>query len=348
MAKGYSIGPITGILKPKFRAISLSVGEGFNPPEGVDIFLDLNTIVSALSTSQKFLTSLAFADNVETDMIYSILMTLQHWKIFGRNLQDVRYFLIVNDFEMGALAEQDTLKSYLVPYVNKMSGDRYKQFAYYWSEALKRIEIILKYVPNSYLIRCERFDSFIVPEITWDYEHTGRRRLIVTGNSLFTNYVYMPNTTVILRRYKKTGMSQLSEPAMIVQAISHIDDEVMSAFIKNRVFYNLLNAIIGDFDRGIIGLTPVGLSAFANDLIRAVERHEIPEDPSSIESVLPVVDEKFHSYLRQVYPLVDIPSHAKLIKPSMIEKMKSNMVDMYDIDGLRSLSIEGFNLIELL
>ena len=275
-------------------------------------------------------------------------MILQHWKKFCSKFNDVRYFFIYNDFEMGALAEQDVMKSYLVPYVNKMSGERYKQLVYYWNEAIKRVEIILKYVPSSYFIRCDRFDSYVIPDLMWDYEHTGRERVIITGNPFFTNYVYMKNTHVIYSRYGKSGMHQLTEPAMIVQAVSKIDEEIMVTFIRNRVFYNLLSSIIGNFDRGIIGLTQLGLSSFATDLLRAVERHEIPENPSSIESVLPVVKETFHSYLRQVYPLVDIPSHSKLIKPSMIEKVKSSMVDLYDIDGLSKLSVDGLNLIELL
>jgi hypothetical protein len=32
----------------------------------------------------------------------------------------------------------------------------------------------------------------------------------------------------------------------------------------------------------------------------------------------------------------------------MVEKVKSNLVDLYDIDGLRGLSVDGLNLIELL
>lgn len=346
--KEYSIGPLTGALKPKYRVISAALGEDFNPIEGVDFYFDLNTIVSALSTSQKFLTKLPFSEGVEADIISSILMILHHWKKYCSKFNDVRYFFIYNDFEMGALAEQDIMKSYLVPYVNKMSGERYKQLVYYWNEAIKRVEIILKYVPSSYFIRCDRFDSYVIPNLMWDYEHTGRERVIVTGNPFFTNYVYMRNTHVIYSRYGKSGMHQLTEPAMIVQAVSKIDEEIMVTFIRNRVFYNLLSSIIGNFDRGIIGLTQLGLSSFATDLLRAVERHEIPENPSSIESVLPVVKETFHSYLRQVYPLVDIPSHSKLIKPSMIEKVKSSMVDLYDIDGLSKLSVDGLNLIELL
>ena len=135
---------------------------------------------------------------------------------------------------------------------------------------------------------------------------------------------------------------------MIVQAVSKIDEDVMTTFIKNRVFYNILSEIIGDFDRGIIGLTQLGLSTFAADLLRAVERHEVPENPSSIESVLPVIKPTFHDYLRRAYPLVDIPSHTNMIKPSMIEKLKSNLVDLYDIDGLSQINVEGMNLLELL
>lgn len=341
-------GMCCGVLKPKFRVISTALGEDFNPVEGVDFFLDLNTVVSVLSGSNKFMTKLPFAENVEMHIISNILGILLHWKKFARNQNDARFFLIVNDTDISALAEKDTMKSYLTPYVNKMSKERNKQFVYYWNEAIKRVEIILKYIPSSYFIKCEKFDSYVVPNIMDDYEHSGRHRVIVTGNSFFTNYVYMKNAHLIYSRYNGFKVQQLFDPIMIVQSVSKIDEEIMSTFIKNRVFYNILSEIIGDFDRGIIGLTQLGLSTFAADLLRAVERHEVPENPSSIESVLPVLKPTFHDYLRKAYPLVDIPSHTNLLKPSMIEKVKSDLVDLYDIDSLSKIQIEGFSLLELL
>lgn len=341
-------GMCCGVLKPKFRVISTALGEDFNPAEGVDFFLDLNTVVTVLSGSNKFMTKLPFAENVEMHVISNVLGILLHWKKFARNMNDVRFFFIVNDMDISALAEKDTMKSYLSPFVNKMSKERYKQFVYYWNEAIKRIEIILKYIPSAYFVRCDKFDSYVVPNIMWDYEHTNRHRVIITGNPFFTNYVYMKNAHIIYSRYNGFKVQQLFDPVMIVQSVSKIDEEIMSTFIKNKVFYNILSEIIGDFDRGIIGLTQLGLSTFAADLLRAVERHEVPENPSSIESVLPVLKPTFHDYLRKAYPLVDIPSHTNLIKPSMIEKLKSELVDLYDIDSLSKIQIEGFSLLELL
>lgn len=346
--KPYSIGPITGLCKVRYKVITNLLGETFNPSKGLDVFIDLNTIVSALSTSQKFLNSLPFADGVEADIISCVLMTMKHWKDYTRKWDDVRIFLIENDFEMAGLVEQSVLQSYLVPYINKFQNDKYKQFTYYWKESIKRVEIILKYIPNAYMINCERFDSFVVPNIIDDYEKNERQRIIVSGNPLMTNYHYMKNTHLIYTRYKHTGMCQLSDPLMIVQSISKIDDEIMATFIKNRVFYNLLNAIIGDFDRGIIGLTQVGISCFATNLLRSVEKYEIPENPESIDSVLPGIDKSYHDYLRKSYPLIDIPTHSMLIPQSKIEKLKSSLIDLYDIDSLAKLSVNGLNLLELM
>lgn len=346
--KDFDMGPLFGMLKPKFRVISTALGEEFNPTEGVDFFFDLNSIVTALANSNKFLSKLPFSEGCEMDIISNTLGILLHWKKFARNLTDVRYFIIVNDMQISALAEKDAIKNYLTPFVKKMDGERYKQFVYYWNEAIKRVEIILKYVPSAYFVRCDKFDSYVVPNLMWDYEHTNRHRVIVTSNPFFTNYVYMKNAHILYSRYNGYKINQLFEPAMIVQAVSKIDEDVMTTFIKNRVFYNILSEIIGDFDRGIIGLTQLGLSTFAADLLRAVERHEVPENPSSIESVLPVIKPTFHDYLRRAYPLVDIPSHTNMIKPSMIEKVKSNLVDLYDIDGLSQINVEGMNLLELL
>ena len=343
--KAYSIGPIAGVcLKPRYSAISTFLGEDFNPINGFDIFLDLNSLVSALSGSKNFLQSLPFSENVEADIIANVLSVLKHWKDFGRKYEDVRIFMIVNDFEMGGLPEQDIIKSYLVPYLNKFDQERFAQFNYYWTEAMKKIEIILKYVPKSYLIRCNRLDSYIIPNIVDDYSKNGRFRFIVTSMPLMTMYMLEPNTKVEYSKYKH----QMIDPLMIVQSISNINHEIMATFVQNKVFYALLNMVVGDSDRGLIGITQHGISTFANDLMRAVERGEVPKDPKTIESILPIINPGFHDYLRKGFPLVDIDSHTKLIPQSMIEKIKSNMIDLYDIDGLRGISVDGFNLIELI
>ena len=92
----------------------------------------------------------------------------------------------------------------------------------------------------------------------------------------------------------------------------------------------------------------MGITSFAADLLRSVERSEIPSNPKNIESGLPIIQPGYHDYLRKAYPLVDIESHSRLIPQSMIEKVKSNMIDLFDIDGLSSLSVDGLNLMELL
>jgi len=46
--------------------------------------------------------------------------------------------------------------------------------------------------------------------------------------------------------------------------------------------------------------------------------------------------------------LVDIDTHTGLIPESIIAKVKSEMIDLYDIDGLRSFNVQGLNLLELL
>lgn len=342
----YSIGGLTGILKPKYRVITSIVGEDFNPCNGVDVFIDLNSLVSALSTNKKFQNSLPFSENVEEDIISSVLMILKHWKDYMKKWEDVRIIMMVNDFEMIMLAEEKQMKSYLMPYVHKYINDRYKQFVYHWNESIKRIEIILKYIPNSYLIKCNRFDSYVIPNVLDDT--CKRERIIISGSALMTNYHYLPRTHIIYSKYKFTGMTQVSDPLMIVQSITKIDDDIVKAFVMNKVFYNLLNAIVGDFDRGLIGLTQLGISKFATMLLRSVEKHDIPSDPKSIETVLPVINQSYHDYLKQAYPFIDIESHTKMIPSSMIEKIKTNMIDLYDIDGLSTFTVNGLNLIELL
>lgn len=345
-----SSGPISGLLKPKYKIISTILGELYDAPKGVDIFIDFNTMIHSLSTYQKYLNYLPFSDGneVEVDLMSSVLTTLNHWKNFARKFDNVRIFGMYNAFDIEHPAEAKHLKSYLIPYTNKFQHQRYQQFVYYWTEAMKKVQTILRYVPNMYLISCDRFDSYVLPNVLCDYEKTQRNRIIISGNSMMTCYHYMPNTKVLYTRYRKNGMQQLSDPLMIVQSITKVDEDIVVEFTKNSVFYNLLNIIVGDFDRGIVGMTQLGITTFAYNLLRGVEQNKIPVNPKSIESTLPVIDKVFHDYIIKSYPLVDIVKHTEMIPQSAIAKVKSDMVDLIDIDGLRNFSIDGLNLLELL
>ena len=343
--QSYSIGPLTGQLKPKYKAITIAIGEDYVPTSGVDIYIDLGSLLKSMTTSRKFMNSLPFAQNVQTDIVSGILLTFKHWKDYTNRWSNTRIIMMVNDLAPSNMAEQSVLKMYMKPYKHKYEDDRMQQLVYYWTESLKTVEVVLRYIPNGYLVRCDRFDSYVLPEMISD---KNRDRIIVTSDPFLTSHFYMNRTKVIYTRFGPYGMTQISDPQMLVHAVSRIDDDIVDTFIKNRVFYNTLQSFIGSKDRAIQGIQPMGVTAYASDLIRGVEQHKIPNNPTSVESILPVINPSYHEYVIKTYPLIDIPSHAKLITTSMVENIKSNMVDMLDIDGLAQLSIEGLNLLELL
>lgn len=343
----FSIGPITGVyMKPRYSSINTFVGEDFNPVNGLDIFLDFNTIINALGSASKFLNALPFAseDEVEEDIIASVLGVLKHWKDWSRKYEDTRIFIIMNSFEMKLLPEQDIIKSYLVPFVNKYDQERLAQMTYFWSEAMKKIEIVLNYIPKSYMIRCDSVDSYIIPSIIDDYSKNGRSRIIVSDVPMMTAYALENDVKFIFSRFKH----QMNDPDMIVKSVSGISEDVMKTFIQNKVFYSILLAIIGDFSRGLIGISQMGVSIFANDLLRAVEKGDVPRDPRSIDSILPIINPSFHDYLRKAYMLINIDNHSMLINQSTKETIRSKLVDKYDIDSLSKMSIKDLNLLELL
>lgn len=345
--KVVSSGRLSGALKPKYRVITTMLGEDYKPFHGLDVFIDFNTLVSGMSTYTKFLNNLPFMEHIDVDMISTVISTFLHWKNFTRKWEDVRIFGFVNAFEFGLLAESSQMKSYLVPYTSKFAEQRFSQLTYYWNEACKVIETIMKYVPNMYMIKCDRFDSYVIPNVIDDYTKNKRDRLVVSGNPLMTNYQFSPRTKVIYSRFTKDGISQLSDPIMIVQSMTKIKEDIMEEFTKSKVVFNLLNTIVGDFDRGIIGLPQTSITSVAFSLLRCMERHEIPTEPKSIESVLPAIDPKYHDYIIKAYPLIDVDLHSQMIKQSLIEKTRAKMIDLYDLDGLNSITIDGINLLEL-
>jgi hypothetical protein len=165
---------------------------------------------------------------------------------------------------------------------------------------------------------------------------------------MMTGYQFSERCKVIYSNFTANGMARLTDPIMVVQSITRIHEDIMVEFTRNKVCYNLLNTIIGDFDRGIIGLPQASITTIACSLLRCMERNEIPRDPKSIESVLPAVDKMYHQYIMQSYPLVDVELHSQMIPNSQIEKLKSQMIDLYSIDSLAAITVDGLNLLELL
>ena len=347
--KEFSSGILSGMVKPKYMMIKNVLGEDFDYSHGVDIYIDLNTFVNSMTTSTKYLSSLSFNKNAQADIVSSFINIALHWKNFTKQWDEVKIFMIMNDYnEQHINCEQSHIHSYLLPYKHKMNGERYDQLRYYLTEAIKLTQKVFMFIPNIYLITCTDFDSLVFPSVLKAYDINRRKRIIVTGNNLFTGYMFENNCKVIFSKCRHTGISQVYDPVMIAKSISKIDDDVMSVFAKNKVFYNTLNVIVGDYDRGILGMNGMGISRFAADLLRNLEKGLIPSEPKSFESVLSIIDNNFHSYVSKAYPLVDIKSHGNLVKQSSIETIKTEqMIDKIDIDGLRELSIDGVNLLEL-
>lgn len=342
----YTLGRLCAVIKPKYKVISTILGEDYRPTHGLDVFLDLNSVVETTLSSQKYLNSMMFADDVEEDMVSSILYILKHWKDYLRKFDtDTRIFMVINAFDECDMYEHSQLKSYLIPMKHKYQSDRYNQLMYYWKDSLKKIKNVIDYIPGCYLIQSDKCDSYVIPNLFDTYKE--RNRIVVSGSSIFTNYHYMENCKIIYSRYRVTGMAQLSDPIMIVQALSKIDEPVVETFAKNKVFYNLLSAIIGDKNRGMIGLTQLGITGFAETLLRAVEKRDIPENVSSLSSVLPVIKEDYHEYLKQVYPLIDIDTHSQMIPSSYVNELKAQLIDKYEIDKLRNITVKDLNLLEL-
>ena len=343
--KSYSIGPLTGQLKPKYKIISAALNNPIYVPStyGVDIYIDLNSLLTSMASSRKFMNSLPFSEGVQTDIVYCLLQTFKHWKDFSRNWASVRIIMFANDFNFERLDEQDVLRSYMIPYKHKYEQENFRQLTYYWNESLNTVKTVLDYIPSGYLVKCDKFDSYVLPMLLSE----NKDRIIVTSDPFMTSHFYIPNTKVIYSRFVANGLAQISDPQLLVHAVSRIDDELVKTFIDNKVFYNTLQLFIGCKDRAIQGIQPLGITAYATDLIRAVEQHKIPNDPKSVDSILPIINSNYHEYIKRNYPLVDLESHAKLIKKSSIEKLKTTLVDKLDIDGLASLSIENMNLMEL-
>ncbi len=85
-----SVGPISGMLKPKYKVISTHLGELYNPQKGLDIFIDFNSFVHSISRYQKYLNYLPFSGpDVEVDLISAFLTTLNHWKNFAKKWRKI-------------------------------------------------------------------------------------------------------------------------------------------------------------------------------------------------------------------------------------------------------------------
>lgn len=346
----YSSGILSGTVKPKYLIIKSLLGDEYDTSRGVDIFIDLNTFIGAMLSSRNYLTSLPFNENAEADIVSSLVHIALHWKNFSRQWEDVKIYMVMNDYVDNPLCcEQKIIKSYLHPYKNTINGSRYDNVRYYITEAVNITQKVFNFIPNLYLVKCKDFDSLVFPNVIKGYEVNNRKRIIVTGNNLFTGYMYETNCRVIYSKCRHNGITQVYDPVMIAKSISKIDDEIVETFTKNKVFYNLLNVIVGDFDRGILGMNGIGISRVAAELARSIEKGAIPLEPKSFNSVLPVIDQTFHSYVTTAYPLVDLKTHSNMVKQSSIETIKTEqLIDNIDIDGLRQFSIDGVNLLELL
>lgn len=344
-------GPLTGMVKPKFAIIDAALkNNSYDNTSDLHVYVDLTDIIYRTLKHSKLINEMQFSEteqkNFDIIMAADILRIFHHWLLYiNKRGVSGKVVMIMNGYDMTKVVESEQSKLYLINHRSRMANSSIVHK--YWKSAISIVKKLVDYIPNCYFVDTNEFDAYTVPYIL-DNDNKSCHKLIMTSAPIFTTYNMLPEYTVIVSKIRKSGIIHQFDNTEIIQSLTHVDEPMMSAFSRNRVFYNIILGIVGDESRSLLSIQiQISIMTLATNLLRNIEKGVISDRTQSVETVYSLMDERCTEYIKKVYPLIDLEQHSLMIKPSMIEKIKAGMIDIYDLEGCPQVQLGDLNLMEL-
>ena len=312
--------------------------------DGVNVFINMETIFKHLSMVQDLEKKLILRRDFTTILISNILNLAAHYKrFFVNNGFDTRVYLYHTDFhstEFQQFKYNEEFRSYYLMKYNDNPKFVYLTDAFK-QKILPDVKTYCEFIPRVYYLSSLNVDGSLIPYIIGQ-EDTKRKNCIITGDFCDMQYSLLPNY-ICHFLHKGIGFnsvcnSVLSSLADIMKKRKEDVKPLSETFETYSMFCSLLS-VLGDRYRSIAGLNGVGPRILQKYIKEGIEQKIIQPsttNPSMIGSIFKdnEMAEEFvnNYYCLSVKDMYDELEYSEKI--SILNQRK----DRYDLNTLISLN----------
>ncbi len=201
-------------------------------------------------------------------------------------------------------------------------------------ESLKFLKIIIEYIEGVYIIQSDDIESSLVPKIIID---DSKHSFIVT-TSLYDFQYISDKTHIIYPKLEKSKILTTKNIMDFIISSNHIKTEY-------NVSYSALPFIIamsGDKYRNIENIKGIGIGTTLKLLDRAIKENMITENTKSKEFYINIIDKRYQKKIKDNFKCCSVEQQFNQLNEKDLFKIKSQIVDKFDNDSLKTLNDTWF------
>lgn len=346
----YGGGPFSvcfNMMKIKYEIYDKSIDgtEFISPDDKVNIFINLESVLSNISTVRDIDKKLVLERNFCDILVSEILNLAAHYKRFFRNNNlETRIFIYYTKLSCTDFKNEKYTDDYRSYYQNMfLYNPRFCILGEALEETIiKDVSTICEFIPNVYFITADGFDSSLIPYIVWNMDKSYKNFIISqdiydTQYQLYDNFMchYIrrsPNGTVISNDITTTLQTMFKE-----LNLDHNFD-----IFKNKSFFDMLLMCNGSKYRSIEPIKGYGFKTMSKLLNSAVDDGAITKDIDSIELISKLFPEDKRKSLMDSFYSFDIASQYKELSQHDIYSVEKQIVDRFDNNSLIALNNTRF------
>ena len=319
------------------------------PNDSMNVFINLEYMVTNLLSSRfcdidKELATPSDIKSIVSD-IFSIVAHYRNFFIYYNVYPKIYLYLSSLDSDITKFPEYQVNKNYRKRYRLNCKNELTQTTLDTFKSSFSVIQNICKYIDDVYFIISDNIDSSLIPSILGNVSST-THNMIISYDDIDDIYYSSPHTIRVKikrKEHKRVGITSLSE---ILNSEYKITNTKL--YHDNILF---LSTLIGCKNRENIRNIPnvlgYGPALLNKDINKGISNGLITSKTNSIDLFKDCISEKYRDEMECVIKQIDPLYRLQMINDINKRMLKSQLINLYDVEGLKFISSKLFNEYQL-
>lgn len=326
---------------------SLSQLNFLQPGDQVNVFINIESVLKAISTIKDVDRKIYSCKDFNEIMISNFINLAAHYRKFfrGNNL-NTKVYMYMTDITSDGFNEQEINEDFRSYYLVKyLKNPKYLELGEKLRDVIiPYVQQICNFINGVYFINAKGIESSLIPYMISKIE-PNRKNLVITGDYIDTQYSLIPNFICHYLRRSSTSINTscnlLGHISSLLRKPENECDEEINLY-RNKSFYMLLFAVLGETYRSVEGITGIGNITLMKMLNTGLKDSVITMNTANIQTIAQVFPEQVQKDVIDNFSCLDIESMIRNITRSQLATVESQIVDKFDHNGLMTLNSTKF------
>ena len=319
------------------------------PGDTINVFINLEYMITNLLSSRfcnvdKELAVSADMKSIISD-IFSIVSHYRNFFIYYNVYPKIYLYLTSLDSDITKFVEYELNKNYRKRYRLSCKNELSQATLDTFRSSFSVIQNICNYIDDVYFVVSENIDSSLVPLILSKVNATTHNMIISYDDmdDIYYSAQYTIRIKVKRKDHKRIGVTSLAN----ILASEYKTNE-FQLYHSNILF---LSALIGCKNRENIRCIPnilrYGPATLSKDIIKGINDGLITMRTNSIELFKNCINDEYRNNMENVIKQIDPLYRLNKISDASKRMLSSQLINLYDVEGLKFISNKLFNEYQL-